>query len=94
MEVNNGNESDSMEEIEKQRNPKVVNFSFNEPSSGLKDGETSIDRTLLNIHCKNTYIYVLLTNCSMSRVWHNFQTDFNRFELRVFLLLDWLPHKS
>ena len=59
VEIKNGKESDSIEKIEKETNPKVMNllegkltlkcFNFTEPSSGLLDGETCIYRTMMNV---------------------------------------------
>ena len=43
------------------------------------------------------HLLILFTNPLRSgRIWHkvNFQVEFNRFEFRVFLLLDKLPHQG
>ena len=45
-----------------------------------------------NIHCSNIY-----QPLRTSRIWHKvnfFKAEFNRFEFRVFLLLDQLPHQG
>ena len=53
MWVDNGNESDTIEKIEKQSNPKVMNllrrFGFNELSLGLWDGETKVDKITMDL---------------------------------------------
>ena len=51
---------------------------------------------IIKVHIMLSYIYVFTQPLCTSKIQHriNFEAEFNRFEIRLFLLLDRLPYLS